>query len=112
MKARLIPIYFDPGRDDDFDTQLGFLKNLLIDFADFLEPVALGQPLPEAEAVVFPQLLGEAYRQVAAFQAITGAQIRRTRLLRALVHGTQKFPGRLHQANAEERHGSGAAQAL
>ena len=33
-------------------------------------PVALGEPLPPAEAVVFPQFLGEAYRQVASFKQI------------------------------------------
>ncbi|MHC4404358.1 MAG: hypothetical protein ACYTG0_32285 [Planctomycetota bacterium] len=70
MKARLAPLYFDPGRDDDFDTQLRALGSLLDDHVELLGPVALGTPLPEAEAVVFPQLLGEAYRQLAAFQAI------------------------------------------
>jgi len=70
MKARLIPIYFDPGRDDGFDTQLDALNSLLTDYVELLEPVPLGTPLPEAEAVVFPQLLGEAYRQVDAFRAI------------------------------------------
>jgi hypothetical protein len=70
MKARLIPLYFDPGRDDDFDTQLGRLGSLLSQYVELLDPVPLGQPLPEAEAVVFPQVLGEAYRQVEAFRAI------------------------------------------
>lgn len=62
MKARLVPLYFDPGRDDDFDTELAVLKELLAEEAEFLEPVALGQPIPETDAVVFPQILGEAYR--------------------------------------------------
>jgi hypothetical protein len=70
MKARLIPIYFDPGRDDGFDTQLEALNSLLTDYVEILDPVPLGASLPEAEAVVFPQLLGEAYRQVAAFREI------------------------------------------
>lgn len=70
MKARLVPLYFDPGRDSDFDTELSALRSLLADQAELLEPMALGEPLPEAEAVVFPQLLGEAYRQAAVFQAI------------------------------------------
>ena len=70
MKARIIPVYFDPGKDAGFDTQLNILRSLLDDEAEFLAPAELGTPLPEAEAVVFPQLLGEAYRQVPAFQAI------------------------------------------
>jgi hypothetical protein len=70
MKARLVPIYFVKGRDADFDLQLGRLKELLADQAQFLEPVPLGDPLPEAEAVIFPQFLGEAYHQVDQFKAI------------------------------------------
>ncbi len=70
MKARLVPVYFDPGRDADFDTQLAALRGLLADDVEFLAPVALGKPLPEAEAVVFPQFLGEAYRQVENFKKI------------------------------------------
>jgi len=70
MTARLIPLYFDPGRDDDFDRQVAALRSLLADDAELLEPVALGRPLPEADAVVFPQLLGEAYRRAADFRAI------------------------------------------
>lgn len=70
MKARLVPLYLDPGRDDEFDRQLAAIRELLGEYAEFLAPVALGQSLPEAEGVIFPQVLGEAYRQVPAFQAI------------------------------------------
>jgi hypothetical protein len=70
MKARLVPVYFDPGRDAGFDEQLGALGRLLPEHAELLPPVPLGAPLPDAEAVVFPQLLGEAYRRLPAFQAI------------------------------------------
>ncbi|MEZ4519522.1 MAG: hypothetical protein R3C44_22725 [Chloroflexota bacterium] len=71
MKAKLIPVYFDPGRDDDFDVQLDRLREMLADEAEFLAPVPLGSDLPaEADAVLFPQLLGEAYRQVDHFRAI------------------------------------------
>ena len=69
MKARLVPVYL-PNRDEDFDIQLNRLKDLLADEAEFLTPVALGAPLPEAEAVLFPQMLGDAYRQVGDFKAI------------------------------------------
>lgn len=70
MKAQLIPVYFEPGRDAGFDHQLDALKRLLADKADLLAPVALGAPLPDADAVIFPQLLGEAYRRLADFKAI------------------------------------------
>ena len=69
MKARLVPLTFE-GKDDDFDTQLDNLKNLLVDDADFLDPVPLGAALPPADAVIFPQLLGEAYRRLDEFKAI------------------------------------------
>lgn len=64
MKARLVPVYFKSGKDTEFHKQVATLKKLLAEEVELLEPVALGLPLPEAEAVVFPQLLGDAYRQV------------------------------------------------
>ncbi|NQT21036.1 MAG: hypothetical protein HQ592_15115, partial [Planctomycetes bacterium] len=70
MKARLIPLYFESLRDNDFDARLGDLHRLLDDKAELLKPLALGAPLPDADAVVFPQLLGEAYRAVDKFRAI------------------------------------------
>jgi hypothetical protein len=68
MKARLVPVYFDPGRDDEFDGQVNVLKDLLAEEAEILAPAALGDPLPDAEAVVFPQMLGEAYRRLGDFR--------------------------------------------
>ena len=70
MKARLVPVYFEPGKDSDFDRQLQVLKRLLSSQAQFLDPVALGAALPQAEAVVFPQLLGEGYRCLEQFKKI------------------------------------------
>jgi hypothetical protein len=64
MKARLVPVNFRSGIKEDFDQQLSILKDLLADVADFLEPVALGSTVPESDAVVFPQLVGDAFRQV------------------------------------------------
>ena len=60
MRARLVPVYFKEGRDSDFDVQLERLHTMLAEEVDSLPEVGLGDPLPEAEAVVFPQLLGEA----------------------------------------------------
>jgi hypothetical protein len=64
-------VYFKQGRDADFDKQLNILRAMFSEQAEFLPEVGLGDPLPEADAVVFPQLLGEAYRNVPAFKAIT-----------------------------------------
>src|SRR5258708_35066373 len=70
MRARLVPVYFKSGQDADFTKQVDKLKSLLADEAEILEPVALGSPLPDAEAVVFPQMLGDAYRQLDEIKAL------------------------------------------
>jgi hypothetical protein len=64
MKAKLVPIYFKTPDDPDFSTQLQILHQLLADEAELLEPVLLGEKLPETDGVIFPQMLGEAYREV------------------------------------------------
>jgi hypothetical protein len=71
MKATLQPISFYVEPDNEFLRQLTVLRSLLGEQAEFLEPLPLGAALPEqAEAVVFPQVLGEAYRRVADFKAL------------------------------------------
>ena len=70
MKPRLIPVYFEPGRDAGFDDQVAALTRLLSERVEMLPPVPLGAPLPDGDAVVFPQLLGEAYRRTVDFKAI------------------------------------------
>ncbi len=70
MRARLLPVRF-PSADADFDVQLARLQDLLGDVAEFLPPVDLGQsPLPPSEAAVFPQMLGDAFREVEALRAL------------------------------------------
>jgi hypothetical protein len=71
QRAVLLPLYFDPGRNEGFDIQLDHLRTLFGDQAEFLEPIALGSNISaQADAVIFPQLLGEAYRQLKAFKAL------------------------------------------
>ncbi|MBD3391216.1 MAG: hypothetical protein GF418_04100 [Chitinivibrionales bacterium] len=70
MKARLVPLYFNPGRDADFDTQLDRLKEFFKGEAEFLDPVELGKKVPEAEAVIFPQFLGQAFSQYKKIEAV------------------------------------------
>ena len=64
MKAKLVPIYFKSADVPDFANQLRKLHELLADEADLLEPVLLGAGLPEADAVIFPEMLGQAFREV------------------------------------------------
>lgn len=70
MKARLVPVYFPEGRDEEFDRQLLTLQALLAEEAEFLDPVPLGADLPNAEAALFPQLLGQGYREASAFRTL------------------------------------------
>ncbi|HEX9013299.1 MAG TPA: hypothetical protein VF813_07275, partial [Anaerolineaceae bacterium] len=71
MKAKLAPVTYQDPNDPDFVKQLGHLRRLLADEAEILAPMVIGAALPaEADAVVFPQMLGAAYRHLADFKAI------------------------------------------
>jgi L-fucose isomerase-like protein len=71
MKARLVPLYYQSAQDPDFVKQVDHLKRLLVEEAELLEPVALGAAIPrEADAVVFPQMLGQAYTRLADIKAL------------------------------------------
>ena len=77
MKATLLPLTILPTPDDEFTAQLEKLRSLLAEEADFLPPQRLGSSLAAAaemdagvDAVIFPQMLGEAYRRLADFTAI------------------------------------------
>ena len=71
MKARLVPLYLTSPDDPDFVAQVGRLRELLAAEAELLAPLPLGVALPEADAVVFPQLVGDAYRRVPEIRALT-----------------------------------------
>jgi hypothetical protein len=71
MVARLVPLYLHSGDDPDFVRHVAQLRDLLGEQANLLEPRPLGARLPEADAVVFPQLTGEAYRRADEFRALT-----------------------------------------
>jgi hypothetical protein len=71
MKARLVPLYLSSEADADFTRQTRALAALLQQHADFLDPRPLGSTLPDADAVVFPQVLGEAYLRVGEIRSLT-----------------------------------------
>jgi len=70
MKARLVPVFFQSGIDQEFEDQVAVLSEILSNEAEILEPVELGKALPHAEAVLFPQMLGDAYRQLDAIKRL------------------------------------------
>ncbi|MDO4587356.1 MAG: hypothetical protein Q4C95_08670 [Planctomycetia bacterium] len=66
MKTKLLPIYFQAANDrerGEFNEQLLRLKDMYGDVAEFLDPICLGDCAPESDAVVFPQLIGAAFRE-------------------------------------------------
>lgn len=70
MKAKLVPVYFKSAADPDFVRQLNTLKELLAGEAEFLAPVALGEALGTVDGVIFPQMLGDAYRRFKEIEAL------------------------------------------
>jgi len=71
MKANFTPIYFTDDQDPEFVTQLTNVNELLNGFVQFLKPTKLGDPLPDGtDAVLFPQMLGDAYQQLNAFKSL------------------------------------------
>ena len=70
MKAIFIPVFFESAHDPDFVDQLANLKLLLAEEAEILDPVALGDKLPDTDGVIFPQLLGAAYRKLELLRAL------------------------------------------
>ncbi len=70
MKAKIVPIYFRKADDPGFVAQLGKLRTLLADEADIVEPVKLGDPVPETDAVIIPDMLGDAFRLVDKFRQL------------------------------------------
>jgi hypothetical protein len=70
MKARLAPVYFGPAESPEFLAHLAKLRSLLGEQAEFIRPQALGSDLGGADAAVFPELVGEAYRRLAEIRAL------------------------------------------
>ncbi len=73
MKARLVPVYFSEANErerSEFQQQMERLREFYGDVAEFLPEVCLGETLPEADAVLFPQLIFAAFRHNDVFQKI------------------------------------------
>src|ERR1035437_676152 len=71
MKARLAPLFFGAADDPELTPQIRRLRELLEDVADVFEPLPIGAQIPDADAVLFPQLIGDAYHRVAEIRALT-----------------------------------------
>jgi hypothetical protein len=68
MKAVLAPVYFKRDKTKKFDQQLAHISQELKNDLELLPPIGLGEQVPKnADAVVFPEILGEAYEHSEAF---------------------------------------------
>jgi hypothetical protein len=75
MKARVIPLIFPEANErerQEYAVQLDNLKAMYGDVAEFLEPAEVGAPVdsPQADAVVFPQMIFAAFRRYREIQAL------------------------------------------
>jgi len=66
-KAKLVPLCFEAANErerGEFSKQIENLKGMYGDVMEILEPVMVGDAIPpEAQAVLFPQLIGAAFRE-------------------------------------------------
>jgi len=65
MKARLLPLYFSEANErerKEFADQLERLRDFYGDVAEILPEVCVGDKIPEADAILFPQLIFAAFR--------------------------------------------------
>jgi hypothetical protein len=63
-RAKLIPLYFKAANErelGEFNVQVENLKSLYGDVAEILEPACAGETIEDADAIVFPQLIGAAF---------------------------------------------------
>ena len=63
-KAKLIPLYFKAANERElveFNNQVKNIKDLYGDVAEIMPPASVGDPVSEADAIVFPQLIGAAF---------------------------------------------------
>ena len=71
VKANVVPLIFKETNErerKEYEEQLHVLIEIYGDTADFAAPVWVGEPIPECDAVVFPQLIGAAYHYIDVFK--------------------------------------------
>lgn len=71
MKARIVPLSFK-SKNQEFETQIERIESSFGDLVEVLPPVELGEEISDdADAVLLPQLLGEAYQRLEEFQSLS-----------------------------------------
>ncbi len=64
LKAKIVPLRFREANErevGEYQEQLERLNAIYGDTADFLETVIAGSPIPDCDAILFPQMIGAGY---------------------------------------------------
>ncbi len=64
LKAYIVPLRFKETNEreiKEYDRQLERLKDIYKDVVEFANTVIVGDPLPECDAIIFPQMIGACY---------------------------------------------------
>ncbi len=72
-KAKLLPLYFEERNEREAKEYAGQIARLMEYYgaqAEFLPPVMVGEPLPDCDAVVFPQMIFAAFRHDGFFRSL------------------------------------------
>ncbi len=72
LKASVVPLRFKEANEreqGEYEEQLGKLKELYGDVAEFQDTVIVGDPIPECDAILFPQMIGAGYHYKETFQS-------------------------------------------
>ena len=72
LKAKIVPLRFQETNErerKEYDEQLNTLVQIYGDAAEFAQPVTVGDPVPDCDAVLFPQLIGAAYHYTDTLKA-------------------------------------------
>ena len=71
MKIKAIPLKFSSVIEDEYEKQLQIITQMFADEVEFLQSIIVGDAIPdEAQVVVFPVLVGEAYSKLSFLQTI------------------------------------------
>lgn len=65
MKIKAIPLKFSSVIENEYEKQLGIIRKMFADEAEFMQSIQVGDTIPDdAQVVVFPVLVGEAYSKL------------------------------------------------
>lgn len=70
LKARIVPLQFreiNERERGEYAEQIKRLNEIYGDVAEFLDTVIVGEPVPDCDAILFPQFIGAAYHYMPVY---------------------------------------------